>query len=167
MKVGEEGKKKLIYAYLAILVVITIINAILARFGVIARPIGPGSSGLYFSIAFMIAFALWFGGWGVIAADVGLSTRRDLLIFLVFGWLLNNVVGASWSASTLAIAGIASWSDVARIFTGWLIGNLIVPILITPLLLALPHAPNPSSMAARRRVLALRDVVLNCWLSMC
>lgn len=179
MKAEEEGRgrKKALVAYLAIFVVITIINAILARFGVIARPIGPGSSGLYVSVAFMIAFALWFGGWGAIAAyvgcilgagwlggmplevslywsladlwqvviplaafkafdaDVGLRTRRDLLIFLVFGWLLNNVVGAGWGASTLAIAGIASWSDVVGIFIGWLIGNLIVTILITPVLL--------------------------------
>lgn len=179
MKADEEegGSKKSIVAYLAIFVVITIINAILARFDVIARPIGPGSSGLYVSVAFMIAFALWFGGWGVIAAyvgciigagwlggmplgvnlywsladlwqvviplaafkafdaDVRLSTGRDVLIFIVFGWLLNNVVGAGWGASALAIAGIASWSDVSGIFTGWLIGNLIVTILITPLLL--------------------------------
>jgi len=177
MEVEEEGRKKSIVAYLAIFVVITIINAILARFGVIARPIGPGSSGLYFSVAFMIAFALWFGGWGVLAAyagciigagwpsgmplgvnlywsladvwqvviplaafrafdaDVRLSTRRDVLIFLVFGWLLNNMVGAGWGAGTLAIARIAPWSDVAGIFIGWLIGNLMVTILITPLLL--------------------------------
>ena len=177
MAMEEEGKRKSLVAYLTIFVVITIINAILARFGVIARPIGPGSSGLYFSVAFMIAFALWFGGWGVLAAyvgcvigagwlggmplgvnlywsladvwqvviplaafrafdaDVGLSTRRDVLIFLVFGWLLNNVAGAGWGACTLAIAGIAPWSGVAGIFIGWLIGNLIVTILITPVLL--------------------------------
>ena len=60
----EEGKKMSLVTYLAIFGVITLINAILARFGVIARPIGPGSSGLYISVAFMIAFALWFGGWG-------------------------------------------------------------------------------------------------------
>lgn len=173
----EEGNGRSLYTYLIILVVITIVNAILARFGVIARPIGPGSSGLYFSVAFMIAFALWFGGWGVIAAyagcilgagmlggmplgvnlywsladlwqvliplaafrafdaDVGLRTKRDFLIFIGFGWLLNNVVGAGWGASMLAISGLAAWNDVPGIFTGWLIGNLIVTILITPLLL--------------------------------
>ncbi len=125
----------------------------------------------------MIAFALWFGGWGVIAAyvgcfigagvlggvplnvnlywsladlwqvliplaafkafdaDIGLRTRRDFLIFLIFGWLLNNLVGAGWGASMLAIGGIASWNDVSSIFAGWFIGNLIVTIVITPLLL--------------------------------
>jgi integral membrane sensor domain MASE1 len=68
-------------------------------------------------------------------ADIGLRTKRGFLIFLIFGWLLNNLVGAGWGASMLAIGGIASWSDVSGIFTGWLIGNLIVTIVITPLLL--------------------------------
>jgi len=43
----------------------------LAAFGVITYPIALVVSGLYFSVAFIIAFALWFGGWGVIAAYVG------------------------------------------------------------------------------------------------
>ena len=177
MKMGEEGLKRPLYTYLVILVGVTLINTVLARFGVIARPIGLGCSGLYLSVAFMIAFALWFGGWGVIAAyvgcfigagllggmphgvnlywsladvwqvliplaafkafdaDVGLKTRRDFLIFLIFGWLLNNVAGAGWGASMLAVGGLASWNDVPGIFTGWLIGNLIVTIAITPILL--------------------------------
>ncbi len=127
--------QKSISTYLIILILITIINSLLARFGVIAVPVGPGSSGLYFSVAFMIAFSLWFGAWGVSAAyigcvigagmpagipfnvnlywslsdiwqviipliafkalnaDVGLRTRKDFLIFLVFGLFLNNRQG--------------------------------------------------------------------------
>lgn len=173
----KEERGKTLSIYVAILVALIIINTILARFGVIAHPIGPGSSGLYFVVAFMIAFALWFGGWGVIAAylgcflgagllgdvplnvnlywsaaniwqvliplaafkvfnaDVGLRTKRDFVIFLIFGWLLNNVIGAGYGASMLAVGGIVSWDDVPGIFTGWLIGNLIVTIVITPLLL--------------------------------
>lgn len=173
----QEERGKSLSTYMAILVVLVIINTILARFGVIAYPIGHGSSGLYFAVAFMIAFALWFGGWGVIAAyigcfigagvlsgmplnvnlywsiadiwqvliplaafkafnaDAGLRTSRDFVIFLIFGWLLNNLVGAGFGASMLAISGIASWNAVPSIFTGWLIGNLIVTIVITPLLL--------------------------------
>jgi hypothetical protein len=156
---------------------ITIFNTLLARFGVIARPIGLGSSGLYFSVAFMIVFALWFGGWGVLAAyigcylgagwlggmphavnlywsladvwqviiplaafrmfraDVGLRTMRDVLTFLGFGWLLNNLAGAAWGASTLALGGLAAWNDVPGIFSGWLVGNLIVTMAITPIVL--------------------------------
>ena len=177
MNMQKDAKSSSLYTYVAILVVLILLNTILARFGVIARPIGLGCSGLYFSVAFMIAFALWFGGWGVIAAyvgcfigagllggvpldvnlywsladiwqvliplvafkafdaDVGLRTRRDFLIFIIFGWLLNNVAGAGWGASMLAVGGLASWNDVSGIFTGWLIGNLIVTIAITPVLL--------------------------------
>jgi len=173
----SDKKQKSLYTYLIILVIVITINSLLARFGVIARPIGLGSSGSYFSVAFMIAFVLWFGAWGVIAAyvgcfmgagmlsgmpldvnlywsladvwqvliplvvfkmfdvDVGLRTKRGFLIFLVFGWMLNNLVSAIWGASMLAIGGLTSWIDVPNIFTGWFIGNLIVTIVITPLLL--------------------------------
>ena len=156
---------------------ITFLNTILARFGVIARPIGLGSSGLYFSVAFRLVFALWFGGWGVLAAytgcylgagmlsgmpfdsnlywsladvwqvliplaafkafdaNVGLRTKRDLSVFLGFGWLLNNLAVAAWGASTLALGGLAAWHDVPGIFSGWLGGNLVVTMAITPILL--------------------------------
>jgi len=178
MNMQKEEKSRPLYTYVAILVVLIIINSLLARFGVIAYPMAPRGVGLYLAVAFMIAFALWFGAWGAIAAytgcfigcagvlgglpldvnlywslanlwqvliplaafkafdaDIGLRTKRGFLIFLIFGWLLNNLVGAGWGASMLAIGGIASWSDVSGIFTGWLIGNLIVTIVITPLLL--------------------------------
>ncbi len=175
---AQRGKKgRSFYTYLAIFVVLIILNTLLVAFGEIRYSNAPGGVGLYTAVAFMIAFALWFGGWGVIAAyvgcfigagmlmglpvdvnlywsltdlwqvliplvafkafdaDVGLKTRRDFFIFLGFGWLLNNVVGAGWGASMLVIGGFASWTDASGIFTGWVIGNLIVTILITPLLL--------------------------------
>ncbi len=65
-------------------------------------------------------------------ADVGLKTKRDFLIFLIFGLVLNNVMGAGWGAITFAPGGILWKQDI---FAGWLIGNLIVTIIITPLLL--------------------------------
>lgn len=174
---GSERNQKSIYAYLVVLVLVTIVNTLLARFGIIARPIGPASSGLYFSVAFMIAFALWFGAWGVIGAyigcfigagvlaglphdfnlywsladvwqvlipliafkafnaDVSLRTRRDILVFLIFGWILNNLAGAGWGASTLALCGLAPLAEVPNIFIGWFTGNLVVTIAITPFLL--------------------------------
>ncbi len=174
---SKATKKRTLCTYLALFPALVLVTTILARFGVIARPIGLGSSGLYFSVAVMIVFALWFGGWGVLAAylgciigagwlggmpfginlywsladvwqvliplaafrvfnaDVGLRTKRDCAVFIVFGWLLNNVVGAAWGASTLALGGLAVWSGVTGIFTGWLIGNLIVTAAIAPLLL--------------------------------
>ena len=71
MNIQKDEKSRSPYTYVVILVALILLNVLLARFGVIARPIGLGCSGLYFSVAFMIAFALWFGAWGVIAAYVG------------------------------------------------------------------------------------------------
>ena len=176
MNVQKDNKNRMPYFYIAILIALIILNSLLARFGVIAYPVVPGVSALYFAVAFMIAFTLWFGAWGAIAAyigcfigaglgyvpldvnlywslanlwqvliplaafkalnaDVGLGTRRDFFIFLAFGWILNSIIGAAWGTSMLAIGGVDSWNDVPYTFIGWFIGNLIVTIAITPLLL--------------------------------
>jgi hypothetical protein len=71
MNMQKEEKSRPLYTYVAILVVLIIINSLLARFGVIAYPMAPGGVGLYLAVAFMIAFALWFGAWGAIAAYTG------------------------------------------------------------------------------------------------
>jgi hypothetical protein len=177
MSTQGDKKSTSVFIYLAIFAVLVLLNTLLVAYGEIPYSNAPGGIGLYTAAAFMIAFALWFGGWGVLAAyigcfigagmlmglpvevnllwsladlwqaviplvafrafdaDVGLKTKRDLWIFLGFGWLVNNVVGAGWGASMLAVGGFASWGDVPGIFSGWLIGNLIVIIVITPLLL--------------------------------
>lgn len=171
---GYQGQKEF-YTYLAILIVIIIINTLLARFAVINWQIAPGVSAFYFAVAFMIAFTLWFGVWGAVGAyigcfigagaglppdvnsywsladllqvliplgafnisgsDIGLKTKRDFLIFLVFGVFLNNLAGAGWGTGTLALSGIISWNNAPEIFAGWFIPNMIVTIVITPLLL--------------------------------
>ncbi len=173
MDIRGNQEQKSFYTYLAILIVIIIINSLLARFVVITWSIAPGVAVIYFAVAFMIVFALWFGVWGAIAAyigcfigagmtaglppsvnlywsladlwqvlipliafrksgaDVGLKTKRDFLIFLVFGLVLNNLVGAGWGSITIP-PGI-SWKQ--DIFVSWFITNLIVTIVITPLLL--------------------------------
>ncbi len=174
MNIGGNQEHKSVYTYLAIFIVIIIINSLLAHFAVISWQIAPGVAGLYFAVAFMIAFTLWFGVWGAIAAyigcfigagvtagmslgvnafwsladlwqvlipliafktsgaDVGLKTKKDFLIFLIFGLVLNNLAGAGWGAITFA-AGEISWKQ--DIFVSWFITNLIVTIVITPLLL--------------------------------
>jgi hypothetical protein len=177
MEIQTEEKTRSLSTRVAIFVVLVIINTLLAAFGVITYEVAFGVSGFYIAVAFMIAFTLWFGGWGAIAAylgcvigaglvggvppalnpfwsladlwevliplaafrafhaDIGLTTGRDLLVFLGFGWLVNNAVGALWGASFLAIGGVAPWDEVSGIFARWFIVNLVVTILITPLLL--------------------------------
>ncbi len=65
------GKEHRIYRYLIILVIVTAINTLLARFATVVWSSAPGASDLYFAIAFMIPFTLWFGAWGAIAAYAG------------------------------------------------------------------------------------------------
>ncbi len=71
MNIKGNHEQKSVYTYLAILIVIIIINSLLARFAIINWQIAPGVAGLYFAVAFMIAFTLWFGIWGAIAAYIG------------------------------------------------------------------------------------------------
>ena len=66
----------------------------------------------------------------VFEVDLTLETRRDWTIVLLFGVLINNVVGAAWGAWTLSLVVPG---NMVSIFTAWLIGNIIVTILIVPL----------------------------------
>ena len=161
---------------LVLLVAITVINALLSRFAVVAWPDAPGVSSVYFAVAFMIPFTLWFGAWGAVSAYVacvigaglpwvplgvnlywsladlwqvliplvafkrlhayaGLRTLRDLVVFFVFGWLLNNLAGALWGSTMLSVGGVLPRSEVPGTFVSWLVSNLIVTLAISVLLL--------------------------------
>jgi hypothetical protein len=185
--VVEPAKNKHgIYRNLIILLVVAIINALLSHFAAVAWPSAPGIAALYFAVAFMIPFTLWFGAWGAIAAyagcvigvglftmplsvnlywsladlwqvliplvafrrfhaDVGLKTGRDFLIFLIFGWLLNNLAGAVWGSTMLSVGGISTWNSVPNTLVVWFAGNLIVTMVITTALLkyVTPYIAKP------------------------
>lgn len=177
MQAQENARPVPLSTRVAIFVALVLIDTLLAAFGVISFSVTSGVSAFYIAVAFMIAFTLWFGGWGAIAAylgcvmgaglvggvplalnpfwsladlwevliplvafrafhaDIGLATGRDFLVFLGFGWLINNAVGALWGAGSLGMGGVIPWAEVPGICTGWFIGNLVVTIIITPLLL--------------------------------
>ena len=61
------------YSFLALLLVLIILNTLIARFIVIPSPFGGPSvtSHFYIAIAFMILFTIWFGAYGAIAAYIG------------------------------------------------------------------------------------------------
>jgi hypothetical protein len=165
-----------ILTFIVILAATTIIDSVLARYAYVTWPSAPGVSALYFAVAFMIPFALWFGAWGTIAAylgcligagigtvpfgvnlywsladlwqvlipllafkrfhaDINLKTKRDWLVYLVFGCLLNNLAGAVWGSVMMGVGGVSAWSEVPRTLGLWLAGNIIVTIVITTLLL--------------------------------
>jgi hypothetical protein len=66
--------------------------------------------------------------------DLAMENPRDLTYVLIFGVIVNNLVGAAWGTWTLALAQPV---NTGSIFGTWLIGNIIVTILIVPL--ALKH----------------------------
>jgi integral membrane sensor domain MASE1 len=71
----------------------------------------------------------------LLRADITLSSTKDIGIFLIFGWLLNNLAGALWGTGVLAFAGISSWNEFPNQWAGWFTGNLIATIIIAPILL--------------------------------
>ncbi|HMA05989.1 MAG TPA: hypothetical protein VKO45_08705 [Methanomicrobiales archaeon] len=86
---GQAGRR------LAVFVAIVIANTLLSAFAVVGAGIAPGIASFYLAVGFMIAFALWFGGWGVLAAYLGCILGAGLVAG-VPGWL-NPV----WSLADL------------------------------------------------------------------
>lgn len=64
--------------------------------------------------------------------DLTLENRRDVSLIILFGVVINNLVGAAWGAWTL---GLVEPDMVGSIFSTWLIGNVIVTLLVVPLCL--------------------------------
>jgi hypothetical protein len=85
-------------------------------------------SGLWQVVIPLVAFRL-------LQVDPALDKRRDLLVFVIFGLVLNNAFGALWGSVTLAIGHVIAWADVMPVFFAWAIGNVIVTALIVPLAL--------------------------------
>ena len=68
-------------------------------------------------------------------ADPALSTRRDLMIFLIFGVMINNIAGAVWGSYTLAYGGIIETSQIMMTLIGWFLVNLAVCGILAPFIL--------------------------------
>ena len=64
--------------------------------------------------------------------DPALTGRRDLLIVLLFGVLLNNLCGAVWGSLTLALGGVIPWNTVGSAMYAWWLGNIIVCLVLLP-----------------------------------
>ena len=64
--------------------------------------------------------------------DLTMQNMRDWTIILLFGILINNLVGAAWGAFTLSLLP-GSTMNITGAFSTWLVGNIVVTILIVPL----------------------------------
>ena len=166
------------YSFLFLVIALIIINTCLSRLAIIITPAGEnGVAVIYFPIAIMILFTLWFGVYGAIAAyvgnffgagllsgvpfevsiywsfavlwqvlipliafrvfdaNVGIENSRDLFHLVLFGVILNNIIGAAWGAYTLAAGNIIPESQVLGTFSTLVVGNIVVTLLIVPLAL--------------------------------
>ena len=59
--------------------------------------------------------------------DLTLANRRDVTIVVLFGVIINNLIGAAWAAWSL---GLLTPENISSVFSTWLIGNVIVCLLI-------------------------------------
>jgi hypothetical protein len=66
--------------------------------------------------------------------DLTLSSPRDYTYIILFGVIINNLVGAAWAVWTLSLVETVSFVSA---FSAWFIGNVVVCILIVPLALKL------------------------------
>jgi hypothetical protein len=95
----------------------------------------PPDVSLYWSLADFWQVLIPLVAFRVLKADPSLRSTRDLGILVVFGIILNNVAGALWGSVSLAVPGIIPWAEVPSVFSGWLIGNLVICIVLVPLAL--------------------------------
>jgi len=79
---ARDKKSTSLFSYLAIFAVLIPLNTLLVAYGEIPYSNAPGGGGLYTAATFMIAFALWFGGWGVLATYTGCFSAAGMLMGL-------------------------------------------------------------------------------------
>jgi hypothetical protein len=95
----------------------------------------PATVAIYFSLAGLWQVLIPLTAFRIFDVNVGMESNRDLFHLVLFGVILNNVIGAAWGSVALAIGGVMGWSQVLSVFTTWLIGTAVVTIIIVPLVL--------------------------------
>ncbi|PKG33347.1 hypothetical protein [Methanoregula sp.] len=66
--------------------------------------------------------------------DLTMKNPRDYTYIILFGVIVNNLIGAVWAVGTLSLVETVSFISA---FSAWFIGNAVVCILIVPLFLKL------------------------------
>ncbi|MCX6701103.1 MAG: hypothetical protein NTV68_14500 [Methanomicrobiales archaeon] len=97
----------------------------------------PPDVNLYWSLADFWQVIIPLMAFRYFACDPGQRSRRDLGVLVIFGVVINNVVGATWGSVTLALGGVVPWSEVMPVFYSWLAGNVVVSIVFVPAILYL------------------------------
>jgi len=64
--------------------------------------------------------------------NLTLANPRDLTYILLFGVIINNLIGAAWATWTLSLIETV---NMVSVFSAWFIGNAIVCLVLVPLAL--------------------------------
>ncbi|ADN37413.1 putative integral membrane sensor protein [Methanolacinia petrolearia DSM 11571] len=70
-----------------------------------------------------------------LGCDPALRNRRDVIVLLVFGVIVNNIAGAVWGPVALALGGQIAWDSVVLVSSIWFLGNFILCLCLVPFLL--------------------------------
>jgi integral membrane sensor domain MASE1 len=70
-----------------------------------------------------------------LGCDPALRNRRDVIVLLVFGVIVNNIVGAVWGPVILALGGQIVWDSVFLVGSIWFLGNFILCLCLVPFIL--------------------------------
>ena len=90
---------------------------------------------VYWSLAGLLQVLIPLVAFRTFEADLALENRRDWTILILFGVLINNIVGAAWGAVTLAVGGQIPSTEIGSVLFMWLLGNVIVTLVILPIAL--------------------------------
>lgn len=143
---GGVGGISVLYVAVAFMILFTLwfgaYGAIAAYAGTLigsgllaSDPAIPAGVAIYWSIAGLLQVLIPLVALRTFEVDLSLENRRDWTLLLLFGVLINNIVGAAWGAYTLALGNVITTGEVGNVFFLWLVGNIIVTILIVPIAL--------------------------------
>jgi integral membrane sensor domain MASE1 len=98
-----------------------------------------GSAPLPVSIAYIPANLLqaMIAGWAFrkLRADPRLKSGRDWGIWILWGALVPNAIGAAWGSTMLVAFGLITQAAQLTTFIGWFIGNSVPTIILGSLVL--------------------------------
>ncbi|MDD1686141.1 hypothetical protein [Methanoregula sp.] len=89
---------------------------------------------LLWAMAGLIQVLIPFAAVRSFGVDLSMNNPRDYTYVLLFGVIINNLVGAAWATWTLSLAEPVAMTSV---FTAWFIGNAAVCLILVPLCLKL------------------------------
>jgi len=98
-----------------------------------------GSAPLPVSIAYLPANILqgMIAGWAFrkLLADPSLKSGRDWGVWILWGALVPNAIGAAWGSTMLVAFGLVTQAAQLVTFLGWFVGNTIPTIILGSLIL--------------------------------